>query len=97
MDLSINKLNFKRYKKPPRIVLKRITLYHITIFEFCQYFKEKYAIQYLIGGVHLVKYQNQLWFIDGPNKDIYDEGLNKIFANDIQLAVKIYFYQLCLF
>lgn len=59
-----------------------------------QYFKEKYAIQYLIGGVHLVKYQNQLWFIDGPNKDIYDEGLNKIFANDIQLAVKTYFYQL---
>ena len=58
------------------------------------YFLQKYHIQYVIGGVHLVAYQGQLWFIDGPKKEIYDQGLQQIFHNDIRLAVKTYFYQL---
>ncbi|MBO4582306.1 MAG: histidinol-phosphatase [Bacteroidales bacterium] len=58
------------------------------------YFRQNYHIQYIIGGVHLVAYQGQLWFIDGPEQEVYDRGLQQIFHNDIRLAVKTYFYQL---
>ncbi len=57
--------------------------------------KNKVQADYLIGSVHLVKPDNSdsLWFIDGPNKEIYDIGLREFFNGDIKNAVKTYYYQ----
>ncbi len=53
---------------------------------------------YAIGGVHLVKPGNSssddIWFIDGPDRNIYDEGLEEYFGGDIKKAVKTYFMQI---
>ena len=76
--------------------------------------KEKYHLDYLIGGVHLVinpalrqaqgpeKIKvvehvetptqtinpDEIWFIDGPKWEVYDEGLQKFFDGDIRRAVR---------
>ncbi|MBN1340235.1 MAG: histidinol-phosphatase [Bacteroidales bacterium] len=52
-------------------------------------------MHYTIGGVHLVKSpQNRdLWFIDGPKQEKYDQGLKEIFNGDIRKAVRCYFAQ----
>lgn len=58
--------------------------------------KEKYHLDYLIGGVHLVGHSanpEELWFIDGPKWEIYDEGLMKFFNGDIRKAVRCFFDQ----
>lgn len=58
--------------------------------------KEKYHLDYLIGGVHLVGHSanpEELWFIDGPKWEIYDEGLTKFFGGDIRRAVRCFFDQ----
>lgn len=36
---------------------------------------------------------NELWFIDGPRQETYDEGLQRIFHGDIRAGVKAFFYQ----
>lgn len=58
--------------------------------------KEQMGLDYVIGSIHLVKYgaTPRLWFIDGPQKDIYDEGLRRAFGGDIRAAVKAYFRQM---
>ena len=76
--------------------------------------KEKYHLDYLIGGVHLVVNPalrqaqgpkvvepvetpsinpDEIWFIDGPKWEVYDEGLQKLFDGDIHLAVRRFFEQ----
>jgi histidinol-phosphatase (PHP family) len=74
--------------------------------------KEKYHLDYLIGGVHLVvdkvpepvapeasrrvegpALSEQIWFIDGPKWEVYDEGLQKFFDGDIRHAVRRFFEQ----
>ncbi len=86
--------------------------------------KEKYHLDYLIGGVHLVinpalrqaqgpaktkvvepveieirRSQtpaisaDEIWFIDGPKWEVYDEGLQKFFDGDIHRAVRRFFEQ----
>jgi histidinol-phosphatase (PHP family) len=58
--------------------------------------KEKYHLEYLIGGVHLVGQSanpNEIWFIDGPKWEVYDEGLQKFFDGDIRCAVRRFFEQ----
>jgi histidinol-phosphatase (PHP family) len=59
------------------------------------YFKQKYNLDYIIGGVHLINYNKQLWFIDGKDPQTYDDGLFSLFGGDIKKAVKHYFHQLC--
>src|SRR5574344_537806 len=61
-----------------------------------EWFKKNYGLDYIIGGVHLVKSRSDeaLWFIDGSKQEIYDEGLKNIFHQDIKMAVKTYFEQL---
>ncbi len=56
----------------------------------------KLELDYHIGSVHLVKNDDHenLWFIDGPKRESYDKGLEKIFNNDIRKAVEAYFHQL---
>jgi histidinol-phosphatase (PHP family) len=74
--------------------------------------KEKYHLDYLIGGVHLVvdkvsepavpeahrrvegpALAENIWFIDGPKWEVYDEGLQKLFDGDIRRAVRRFFEQ----
>lgn len=58
-------------------------------------FRQKHHLDYIIGSVHLVKRKDieHLWFIDGSKRESYDTGLQQLFDNDIQQAVKGYFYQ----
>ena len=78
--------------------------------------KEKYHLDYLIGGVHLVVNKpediapntllagadpqsptpintEEIWFIDGPKWEVYDEGLQRLFGGDIRRAVRRFFEQ----
>ena len=78
--------------------------------------KEKYHLDYLIGGVHLVINPvfrqaqrpkdsepvegptntinpDEIWFIDGPKWEVYDEGLQKFFDGDIRRAVRRFYEQ----
>ncbi len=59
------------------------------------YWKNKCHTDYLIGSVHLVSppSTDELWFTDGPEHDIYDQGLEEFFGGDIQLAVRTYYHQ----
>ena len=53
--------------------------------------KQRYHLDYLIGGVHLVGQSSnpdEIWFIDGPQWEVYDEGLRKFFDGDIRRAVR---------
>jgi histidinol-phosphatase (PHP family) len=69
--------------------------------------KEKYHLDYLIGGVHLVVNKapepvegptptintDEIWFIDGPKWEVYDDGLQRLFGGDIRRAVRRFFEQ----
>ncbi len=59
-------------------------------------YRDQYSFDYFIGSVHLVKNVDtgRLWFIDGPSVSIYDEGLEKIFGNDIRKGVTFYYRQI---
>lgn len=60
-------------------------------FEEC---KRQYGLDYLIGSVHLVGNDvENLWFIDGSDYKIYDDGLNKLFEGNIKKGVKAFFEQ----
>ena len=61
---------------------------------------EKGGLEYTIGSVHLIpapgcvpQGADDLWFIDGPKWERYDEGLNRLFGGDIRRAVRAYFHQ----
>lgn len=60
------------------------------------WFQTTYALDYIIGGIHLVKSKesDDLWFIDGSKQETYDDGLKNVFHQDIKYAVKTYFEQL---
>lgn len=65
--------------------------------------KEKYHLDYVIGGVHLVvdsafrqgqgALADEIWFIDGPKWEVYDEGLRRFFDGDIRRAVRRFYEQ----
>lgn len=78
--------------------------------------KEKYHLDYLIGGVHLVVNKpediapntliagadpqsptpistDEIWFIDGPKWEVYDDGLQRLFGGDIRRAVRRFYEQ----
>ena len=80
----------------------RIELYRALEMDFIPGFSENFdfwrkkaKLDYAIGSVHMVQPVNdsELWFIDGPDSSIYDDGLQKFFGMDIKKAVKNYFYQ----
>ncbi len=81
----------------------QIALYRALEFDFIpglsddfDSWRDKLHLDYAIGAVHLVQPENGdgLWFIDGPKKERYDDGLQKYFDNDIKKAVKTYYYQI---
>jgi len=53
-------------------------------------------LDYTIGSVHLVASgeTDELWFIDGPEMVVYDEGLNQLFHGDIRKGVTHYYHQI---
>jgi len=80
----------------------QIALYRALEFDFIPGLSDDFAtwrdklhLDYAIGAVHLVQPENGdgLWFIDGPKKERYDDGLQKYFGNDIRKAVKTYYHQ----
>lgn len=59
--------------------------------------REELELDYIIGSVHLVKGDkgnDNLWFIDGPRSEIYDQGINTVFDGDPVKAVKSYWEQI---
>ncbi len=52
-------------------------------------------VDYLIGSVHLVKPENtdKLWFTDGPDRNVYDKGIEELFGGDVKKAVTRFFTQ----
>jgi histidinol-phosphatase (PHP family) len=52
-------------------------------------------LDYTIGSVHLVRAPDNdgLWFIDGPDIAIYDDGIQKMFNGNGRRAVTAYFRQ----
>lgn len=58
-------------------------------------FAEQIDLDYIIGSVHLVSNPNtgELWFTDGPKRETYDEGLQKVFGGDIRKAVTAFYQQ----
>ncbi|MBE0651083.1 MAG: histidinol-phosphatase [Bacteroidales bacterium] len=81
---------------------EQINLYRALEMDFIPGFSENFALwrekaklDYAIGSVHMVHPESDagLWFIDGPERNTYDDGLQKFFGGDIKKAVKAYFYQ----
>ncbi|NTW23555.1 MAG: histidinol-phosphatase [Lentimicrobium sp.] len=58
--------------------------------------KSSLGLDYIIGSVHLVKnsHNDILWFIDGPKRETYDNGLNELFGGDIRKGVTAYWQQI---
>ncbi len=81
----------------------QIMLYRALEFDFIpglsddfDSWRDKLHLDYAIGSVHLVRPESGdgLWFIDGPKREKYDDGLQKLFGNDIKKAVKTYYFQI---
>lgn len=53
------------------------------------YYRDTFSLDYTIGGVHLVRPLNddRIWFIDGPKREVYDNGLQQLFGGDAKKAV----------
>ncbi len=57
--------------------------------------KDRVKMDYTLGSVHMIKGPSgELWFIDGPKQETYDDGLKNFFGGDIRNAVKTYYHQL---
>lgn len=57
--------------------------------------KKACKVDYAIGGIHLIRPEgyDELWFTDGPDRTIYDKGVEKFFDNNIKKAVTAYYHQ----
>jgi histidinol-phosphatase (PHP family) len=56
--------------------------------------KDNFNLDYIIGSVHLVKHpDDRMWFIDGPDREVWKNGLEGLFNNNIRTAVTAYFHQ----
>ena len=59
------------------------------------YWRERCKVDYLIGSIHLVKPDDfdDLWFTDGPDYKVYDQGIRDFFGGDVKKAVKQFYHQ----
>jgi len=56
---------------------------------------DDFGLDYIIGSVHLVKNDDgRMWFIDGPDREVWKKGLENLFDNDIRAAVTAYYEQI---
>lgn len=60
-----------------------------------EHFRKMANLDYMIGSIHLVyNHENQqLWFIDGGDQDVWDQGLKTVFGGHIQKAVAAFYHQ----
>ena len=60
-----------------------------------QFFKTLHRLDFIIGGVHLVKppHIDELWFIDGPERQIFDDGFFLFFNGNAEKAVTQFWEQ----
>jgi histidinol-phosphatase (PHP family) len=60
------------------------------------HYRKNNHFDYFIGSVHLVKNEDsgKRWFIDGPDINIYDNGLKDVFSGDARKAVTAYYRQI---
>ena len=59
-------------------------------------FRENWPLEFIIGSVHLVKNpEGKLWFIDGPDRQLWVDGLTIDYKGDVKKAVGDYYRQLC--
>jgi len=57
-------------------------------------FRTQFHLDYIIGSVHIVRSPTgETWFIDGPVRESYDDGLKNFFNNDIRRAVTLFYHQ----
>ncbi|MCK9612583.1 MAG: histidinol-phosphatase [Bacteroidales bacterium] len=91
---EINRLK-QKYKEQIEIYLSLEIDYIPGVSQSFDLYSKNYNLDYTLGAVHLVKSpeSKEIWFIDGPASN-YDNGLKKIFKNDIQQAVAAYYTQL---
>ncbi len=63
-------------------------------FDFA-FLKDKCQLDYIIGSIHFVAHPSseELWFIDGGNQDTWDQGLTKVFKQDIRAGVSAFYHQ----
>jgi len=92
---TIHDLKLK-YKDSIQILLALEIDYIPGITKNFEEFRKEGDLDYVIGGVHLIKNKNQkeLWFIDGPLQDKYDEGLSIVFNGNARKGVEAYYKQL---
>lgn len=59
------------------------------------YFRNKATLDYLIGSVHLVyhRQKDKVWFIDGGDQEVWDQGLKDVFEGDIKKGVYAFYEQ----
>jgi histidinol-phosphatase (PHP family) len=83
-------------QKFPEILLGLEVDYIPGITEPIDYYRRNFSFDYFIGSVHFVKSPDSkdLWFIDGPDIEIYDRGLKEIFGGDVRKAITAYWHQL---
>lgn len=83
------------YKDRIRVFLALEADYIPGISTGFQELKDALGLDYVIGSVHLVKNTDgELWFIDGPKRETYDNGLNQLFGGDIRKGVTAYWHQI---
>jgi len=92
---TIRDLQF-RYKDRISIWLALECDYIDGISRDFQEFRQICRLDYTIGSVHLVRNGNDddLWFIDGPKVESYDEGIKNVFGGDVRKAISTYYQQL---
>ncbi|GAB1404843.1 MAG: histidinol-phosphatase [Lentimicrobiaceae bacterium] len=91
---TINELK-KKYRDELQILLALEADYIPGMSEPFIESKDRLALDYVIGSVHLVKNaEGELWFIDGPRRETYEEGLKLFFNGDIRAGVKAYWHQI---
>jgi histidinol-phosphatase (PHP family) len=102
MPLYIQDIQESKSKYPNIKILTGLECDFIPNISFpFKYFKEKYSLDFVIGGVHLVMppscsadpAMEKVWFIDGHRRETYDEGLKKFYQNNIQKAVTAFWEQ----
>lgn len=59
------------------------------------FWRKRCEVDYLIGSIHLVKPNDfdDLWFTDGPDYKVYDQGIQDFFHGDVKMAVGQFFQQ----
>ena len=85
----------EKYKKVIKIFLALEADYIPGITLNFQRFVDDFGLDYIIGSVHLVSHDRRdLWFIDGPDRSVWEHGLATYFDGDIKKAVSRYYHQI---